>query len=87
MIKTKDIDLPCTSCGKCCRHVGKHESTRFLDRGDSVCQYLDTVSNLCSIYETRPIVCRVYDYHQKYLINQISWSDFIKINIAICEKL
>lgn len=82
-----DEVFPCTSCGKCCRQVGNHEHTRFLDRGDSVCRYLQLESNLCSIYEQRPIVCRVYDYHQQYLSHEITWYDFRQMNIEICSKL
>ncbi|NEN75009.1 YkgJ family cysteine cluster protein [Pelistega sp. NLN82] len=86
----ENLDLspfPCTACGKCCRHVGKSEQTAFLDRGDGICQFLDEVSNLCTIYEDRPLVCRVEDYYRAYLTDKISWDDFVKDNLAICEKL
>ena len=82
-----DVSFPCTACGKCCRKVGYSPKTKFLDRGDSVCMYLNEDCNLCDIYDTRPIECRVYDYHQQYLSEQISWSDFIQINTQICLKL
>ena len=82
-----DVSFPCTACGKCCRKVGYSHQTKFLDRGDSVCMHLNEDNNLCNIYDTRPIVCRVYDYHQQYLSDKISWSDFIQINTKICLKL
>ena len=65
----------------------KRLQTQFLDRGDSVCRYLNEQTNLCNIYENRPIVCRIEDYYRTYLSDQIEWIDFIKINESICNKL
>ena len=83
----KVMTFPCTACGKCCRRVGSSPQTQFLDRGDSVCRYLNEQTNLCDIYENRPIVCRVEDYYNAYLTDQIKWIDFIEINQNICNKL
>lgn len=79
--------FPCTACGKCCRHVDKSEQTAFLSRGDGVCQFFDETTNLCTIYEERPLVCRVEDYYSTYLADKISWEEFVKLNLEVCERL
>ena len=79
--------FPCNSCGKCCRKVSSSKETVWLDRGDSVCKYLNEETNKCTIYTQRPLVCRVEDYYDKNLSQHYSWDDFIEINIKICESL
>ena len=79
--------FPCNSCGKCCRRVNLSELTIYLDRGDGVCQNFNEVSNLCNVYSERPLICRVEDYYKTYLIDQIGWDDFVKINMNICADL
>lgn len=79
--------FPCNSCGKCCRRVNLSELTVYLDRRDGVCHNFDESSNLCNIYNDRPLVCKVEDYYTTYLTEQISWDDFVKLNLEICEKL
>ena len=79
--------FPCNSCGKCCRRVNLSELTTHLDRGDGVCKNFIEESNLCNIYNDRPLICRVEDYYKTYLVEQIEWDDFVKINLEICEKL
>lgn len=87
IVDQNDIKFPCTVCGKCCRKVGHSLQTQFLDRGDSVCRYLDEQTNFCQIYQDRPLVCRVEEYYKKHLSNQIKWIDFIEINLKICKEL
>ena len=87
MSKQQEIKFPRKACGKCCRKVNLSIQTQFLDRGDSVCRYLNEQTNLCSIYENRPIVCRIEDYYKAYLSDQIEWIDFIEINQIICNEL
>ncbi|WGE91862.1 YkgJ family cysteine cluster protein [Actinobacillus genomosp. 1] len=79
--------FPCTACGKCCRRVNLSEQTAFLDRGDGICQHFNTDTNLCNIYENRPLVCRVEDYYKTYLSDIYEWDEFVRMNLAICEKL
>ena len=87
MNEHQDEKLPCAICGKCCRKVGSSVETQFLDRGDSVCRYLNEQTNFCKIYQDRPIVCRVEDYYKAYLSDKIKWIDFIEINVKICNEL
>lgn len=87
-MNTKEIyPFPCKACGKCCRKVSLSPHTRFLDRGDGICQNLNTQTNLCKIYPNRPLVCRVNDYYLEYLSDKYSWDDFVKMNKNICDKL
>lgn len=79
--------FPCTLCGKCCRKVYLSEQTTYLDRGDGICRHFDIDTNLCLIYENRPKICRVEDYYQENLSTQLSWDEFIQLNLEICEKL
>ncbi|WP_366511601.1 YkgJ family cysteine cluster protein [Cedecea davisae] len=79
--------FPCNACGKCCRRVNASPETAFLDRGDGTCHNFLEETHLCAIYESRPLVCRVEDYYRARLQNVISWEEFVRINIAICEKL
>ncbi|WII96191.1 YkgJ family cysteine cluster protein [Moraxella haemolytica] len=43
-----------------------------MDRGDGICQFLDTDTNLCQIYETRPLVCQVERYYQMHFPDAFS---------------
>ncbi|WP_107878640.1 YkgJ family cysteine cluster protein [Neisseria animaloris] len=79
--------FPCTACGQCCRRVNFSEQTAFLDRGDGVCTYFDVSNSLCTIYTTRPLICRVEDYYNVYFSEKIEWSDFVAINLSICQNL
>lgn len=81
------MHFPCTSCGKCCRLVGNSSLTDFLNRGDGICQYLDESTNLCTIYENRPLVCNIKKYYLLNLQEEFSWQEFVKLNLAVCEKL
>lgn len=87
-IKTQELTpFPCTACGKCCRQVHRSEHTTFLDRGDGICRHFNTQTNLCTIYHDRPLVCRVEDYYKVHLSDKISWEDFVKLNLEICNTL
>lgn len=79
--------FPCTSCGKCCRRVNLSEITAYLDRGDGICRHFDSDTNLCKIYQERPLVCRVGDYYKTHLSDDISWQEFVRLNLEICKKL
>ena len=79
--------FPCTACGQCCCRVHLSEQTQFLDRGDGICRHFDEQTNLCTIYETRPLVCRVEDYYKVYLDEQLEWSEFVEVNLAVCKLL
>lgn len=79
--------FPCTQCGACCRHVDLSELTAFLNRGDGVCRHHDVDTHLCTIYDQRPNICRVDEYYQQHLKEQITWSDFVELNLIACKKL
>ncbi|WP_432481476.1 YkgJ family cysteine cluster protein [Moraxella sp. ZY200743] len=79
--------FPCIACGLCCRHVYKSEQTAFLNKGDGICQFLDTDTNLCQIYETRPLVCQVERYYQMHFQNKIDWETFVNLNLEACHQL
>lgn len=79
--------FPCTACGQCCRNVYLSALTEYLSRGDGVCRFLDENSNLCSIYEERPLVCNVSKYFEMYLKDKISWDDYLKQNLSVCQIL
>ncbi|MBA4500872.1 YkgJ family cysteine cluster protein [Marinobacterium marinum] len=87
MHSNSDSAFPCDRCGICCQNVGLAEEVKFLDRGDGVCKYYDSSSHSCSIYESRPEICRVDVQYEKYYINILSWDEFVKKNLDICEKL
>jgi Fe-S-cluster containining protein len=53
------LPFPCTSCGECCRRVGRAPALAHLDRGDGACRHLDERTLLCGIYADRPRECRV----------------------------
>ncbi|MGN6984118.1 YkgJ family cysteine cluster protein [Neisseria sp. P0008.S010] len=78
--------FPCSACGLCCQRVSLSEQTAWLDRGDGICRHFDENTMLCSIYATRPLVCRVEDYYRAHLSEQISWQNFIRINVEVCRK-
>lgn len=81
------VDLfPCTNCGQCCRLVNMSSATAFLDRGDGVCQYLDTVTNLCTIYHQRPIICNISVFYNKHLSQTLSWEEYVNMNLEMCRK-
>ena len=61
--------------------------TDYLNRGDGTCRHFDDNTKLCSIYQDRPLVCRVEEYYEKHLADLYKWNDFVKINLAICDKL
>lgn len=79
--------FPCTACGKCCQRVTLSEQTAYLDRGDGTCRHFDDTTNLCLIYEERPLVCQVENYYKQYLSKDITWDNFVKLNLQICEQL
>ena len=79
--------FPCIACGKCCQRVGQSEQTAFLDRGDGICRHVEVQTHLCKIYENRPLVCRVEEYYKQHLSHIYAWDEFVKMNLAVCEKL
>ena len=79
--------FPCTQCGACCRHVNFSELTEYLDRGDGICRHYDFESKLCRIYETRPEICRIDIFYQKKKKKQLSWNEFVDLNLIACKQL
>lgn len=84
----KYTPFPCISCGKCCRNISNVPAPlSALDRGDGICKFLNEQNNLCSIYNERPIFCRIDAYYEKYLKQEMSWVQFVQINLDVCLKL
>nr|WP_159676003.1 YkgJ family cysteine cluster protein [Enhydrobacter sp. AX1] len=79
--------FPCSSCGLCCKSLSNNPLATDLNRGDGVCRHLDEETKLCKIYTERPLVCRVEDFYNTFLTDKYSWDGFVKLNLAICEKL
>lgn len=75
----------CTKCGLCCRNLHRSVLYDKFNRGDGICRYLN--GNLCSIYEERPLICRVDDFYNIYLKDEISLSDYYKLNHNACNML
>ena len=70
----------CNKCGACCKSILLSEETIYLDRGDGVCRYFDENQNSCTVYENRPDICNVHTMYEQRYQNQISWSQFTKLN-------
>ncbi|QNA89302.1 YkgJ family cysteine cluster protein [Massilia sp. Dwa41.01b] len=79
--------FPCNGRGKCCRRVDGSTETAWLDRGDGTCRHFDEPGKRCTIYAQRPLVCRVEAYYEQHLSGQVSWPEFVRINLAICATL
>ncbi|WP_336175145.1 YkgJ family cysteine cluster protein [Acinetobacter ursingii] len=79
--------FPCYQCGACCRHVNLSELTSYLDRGDGICRHHNQETHLCTIYDTRPEICRVDKLYEQHFKNQISWQEFVEVNLIVCEQL
>tara|TARA_Y100000401_G_scaffold71657_1_gene57711 strand:+ start:68 stop:364 length:297 start_codon:yes stop_codon:yes gene_type:complete len=79
------IKFICTSCGACCRSVGKlgGEKLGLPVKKDGSCGHL--VGNKCSIYETRPDICRVDKLHFKKMFQ--SRKDYYIETTKECHKL
>jgi Fe-S-cluster containining protein len=43
--------------------------------------------NRCTIYAQRPLVCRVEEYYEQHLSAQVTWAEFVRINLGICARL
>lgn len=75
----------CDRCGQCCRNLSLSPEYSDLDRGDGVCRYL--VGNLCSIYENRPLKCRIDECYELFFQDQMSRSEYYRLNYSACEML
>lgn len=80
-------DFPCSQCGLCCQHVDLAVETRFLDRGDGVCQHYDAVGRACTIYAWRPDICRVGLHYDTHYADRCTWEEFIDMNLQACAAL
>lgn len=79
--------FPCSQCGRCCQLVDRSALTRHLDRGDGTCLHFDAVRLQCGIYEQRPDLCRVDRQYTLHYAKQISWDDFVTLNLRVCAAL
>ena len=53
----------------------------------SMCYHHNTTEHTCTIYTERPEICRVDVYFEKHYQTQITWDDFVKINLIACKQL
>ncbi|PZT47883.1 hypothetical protein B6S12_06910 [Helicobacter valdiviensis] len=81
----KNEIFPCTSCGACCKNIGKVDELKEFNN-NGVCINLQN-DNTCKIYHMRPLVCRVDELYEKYFSKQMSRIDFYNENIKICNSL
>lgn len=77
----------CDKCGLCCRNLNNCDIYKFLNKGNGICQYLDETTNLCSIYENRPIICNVEKSYSVFFSNNVSYEEYIKLNLKACQAL
>lgn len=80
-------NFPCDKCGLCCKRVGIAADTAFLDRGDGVCKHYCDKTKLCLIYAERPLVCRVNDYYMRFLVEKMTWADYVGLNVEMCRLI
>lgn len=79
------MSYPCTSCGACCRRVGRIPDFPEPVRPDGSCVHLNA-NNQCDIYENRPTICQVDKMHElvySFLPKEV----FYKLNIALCNQM
>lgn len=62
-------------------------ATANLDRGDGTCIHFDDAHKLCKIYKDRPDICRVDRQYETNYRHVMTWDDFVKLNLAGCEKI
>jgi len=77
----------CDKCGLCCMNLNLNPLYKELDRGDGICKYFNEETHLCQIYNHRPIVCNVDTMYELYFSEQMSRSEYYKLNKSSCEKL
>lgn len=75
----------CNKCGCCCRHLGKSELYKELDRGDGTCKYLQ--GNLCTIYTEKPLLCRIDECYEKFFKDQMTLEQYYKVNYEMCKEI
>lgn len=76
----------CDKCGLCCQNLNLNSLYDDLNDGTGTCKYYDRESKLCTIYDRRPEKCNVVAMY-KYFSGVLSYEDYIKMNIEVCEKL
>lgn len=79
--------FPCTQCGLCCQHVHLADETQPLDRGDGTCKHYSDADKSCTIYTDRPDICRVDRQYELHYADQCSWSEFVDLNLQVCNLL
>ena len=90
------MDFPCTSCGLCCKTVGKlldsevpHPFLQSLvnafpyDTVDNVCSMLGD-DGLCTTYQDRPLLCNIKALGIALGVDQNEW---YKLQADTCNKV
>jgi uncharacterized protein len=79
--------FPCTICGECCRQIKLAEETKWLDRGDGICQYFNEHLNQCNIYDERPRICKIDEMFDAYYHEVMTREKFYQLNAKCCNIL
>ena len=90
------MDFPCTSCGQCCKTVGKLLDTKLpdpflqslidsfpFDTVDNVCTMLGE-DGLCTTYDDRPLLCNIKELGIALGFDQAEW---YKLQAYTCNKV
>lgn len=80
-------EFPCTKCGVCCKNIAGIPELKDFDRGNGICQYLDTQSNQCRIYLTRPKICRIDAIYHQFFSKHYTKEEFYTLNLQACKIL
>lgn len=81
------ISFPCTQCGACCKSISGIDFLATYDRGDGQCKYLDESTNQCRNYENRPLLCNIDRAFEELFHNQMSKSEYYRLNALACNTL
>ncbi len=90
------MDFPCTSCGECCKRIGKILQTeiddpitqllveRFPYKTDATgaCEMLGA-DNKCMVYDNRPLLCDIKKGAVVYGVGKKQW---YLLNAQMCNK-
>ena len=94
------VDFPCTSCGECCKNIGK-SFVKVLDLDvplavkDLIKRFPYEIKengacsmlnedNSCSVYDNRPIICNIKLAAKLFQIDEYTW---FKQNADACNDL
>jgi Fe-S-cluster containining protein len=85
------MKFPCTSCGACCRKIGKLAPKlkgtpfEFPHKWDEsgACEMLGA-DNRCKVYDDRPLICNIQRFAEALSLDP---AEFRAANIKACNQL